>query len=543
MSKPLKNALPAGLLALALLAGCGPAPTSPPVVTQPAGGKIEVPLPEVGPRAIADGPKPAGPELPSALTDEPADAGQIIEETWDAYFIQGARVGYAHTVIAHVEEGGERLVRIRNTSQTTLKRGGQTIRQDLTLTSWERPSGELVRFESSMTTGPGEMVSRGRVQDGKLHIQTETLGKSESQAIDWPSGTGGFFAAEQSLRKQPLKPGEERTVRGLLPVFNIAGQTELEAHASEDVKLPGGDLRLLKVTSVIDLGTQKLDTILWMDEQGVVQKSLVPSIGQEAVRTVKADALQRLEGQEFDLLAASGVKLKGELPNALATRQVVYLAKVTSGKIKGVFAEGPSQSVKLIDQSTAEITVRAIRPRAADEPRWETPAPQDEDLTPNNMIQSDDPLVVQMAAAAAPESTDPWEVALALEKYVSTTIKKKNFTQAFATAGEVARTLEGDCTEHAVLLAALCRARQIPCRVAFGLVHYPPQKGFAYHMWNEAFISDRWVPLDGTLGRGGVAADRLKLADTSLRGATGLTAMLPVVQVFGRLQLEVLSAE
>jgi transglutaminase-like putative cysteine protease len=170
-------------------------------------------------------------------------------------------------------------------------------------------------------------------------------------------------------------------------------------------------------------------------------------------------------------------------------------------------------------------------------------ASKDDDLAPNNMIQSDDPLVVQMAAAAAPESDDPWQVALALEKYVSTTIKKKNFTQAFATAGEVARTLEGDCTEHAVLLAALCRARHIPCRVAFGLVYYPPQRGFAYHMWNEVNVGDRWIPLDGTLGQGGVAADRLKLADTSLRGATGLSAMLPVVQVFGRLELEVVSVE
>ena len=67
---------------------------------------------------------------------------------------------------------------------------------------------------------------------------------------------------------------------------------------------------------------------------------------------------------------------------------------------------------------------------------------------------------------------------------------------------EVARSLEGDCTEHAVLLAALCRARKIPARVAFGLVYYPPQKGFAYHMWNEVWIADRWIPLDATLGHG-----------------------------------------
>jgi len=159
------------------------------------------------------------------------------------------------------------------------------------------------------------------------------------------------------------------------------------------------------------------------------------------------------------------------------------------------------------------------------------------------MIQSDDPQIVAMAAKAVPPSDDSWKTAVALEQYVSRTIKKKNFSQAFATAAEVAQSLEGDCTEHAVLLAALCRARKIPARVAFGLVYYPPQQGFAYHMWNEVWIADRWVALDGTLGLGGIGADHIKLGDSNLSSTTGLAAMLPVVNVFGRLELEVVSAE
>ena len=534
-------------LALAMLAACQRAPLPPPVATQPAAAGIE----PAEPMPSAKAPQVAGPE-PSPASAEESAGGTLVEETWDAYFIQGVRVGYAHTTIAHVEEGGRKLVRTRNVSHTTLKRSGQSIEQDLALTSWETPEGELVRFESKMTTGPGEIVSRGRASAGTLAIDTTTLGKTQSQTIPWPAGTGGYFAAEQSLRQQPMQPGQKRTVRGLLPVFNMAGQTDLAALEHETVQLPSGEAKLLKISSLIDLGQQKLETILWVDEGGVVHKSLVPAIGQEAVRTTKADAMQEIEGRELDLLVASVVKLQGDLPEPLKTTRVVYRAKVKEGKIAGVFAEGPTQRVKLIDDRTAEITVTAGRldagrpAESADGTRIEPAKPTDDDLAANNLIQADDPLVVQMAGAATPQSDEPASgpaaVARALEKYVAATIKKKNFSQAFATAGEVARTLEGDCTEHAVLLAALCRARRIPCRVAIGLVYYPPQQGFAYHMWNEAWIEGRWVPLDGTLGHGGVAADRLKLADTSL-GASGLTAMLPVVQVFGRLDLEVVSAE
>jgi hypothetical protein len=144
-----------------------------------------------------------------------------------------------------------------------------------------------------------------------------------------------------------------------------------------------------------------------------------------------------------------------------------------------------------------------------------------------------------MASAVAPRESDDWRLAQALEAHVHQIIEAKNFSQAFASAAEVAETLEGDCTEHAVLLAALCRARNIPARVAIGLVYYPAQQGFAYHMWNEVWIKDRWIPLDATLGLGGIGAGHLKLAESSLHGATAYSAFFPVFRVIGRLTIEV----
>jgi hypothetical protein len=544
-------AMAAAWLLLATLAGCESSapPQSPPpttIATQPAAEGIEAPPEtpvETQPATIpvaATKRQVAGPALPGAAADEPKE-GRLIEESGEAYSIQGTRVGYAHVTIHEVEEGGQKLLRTTSDLHMTLKRDGQTVKQQITLTSWDTPAGELVRFESSLTAGLGRILSQGRASAGTLAIDTITTGKTQSQTIPWPKEAGGLFATEQSLRRMPLKAGEKRKVVGLAPIFNVVGTTDLSASDYERATMPGRDKRLLKVESTVDAGGQKIESTLWLDEAGVIHKSEVPAIGQVALRTSKEDALQSIDGKELDLLVASVVKLKGELSNPLRTKRVVYRAKVKSGKIDGVFSECPSQSVKLLDERTAEITVHSVRP--GDDAAKAFSKPTADDLAPNSLIQSDDPRIVQMAAAAAPKSNDPWEVATALEKYVARAVNKKNFSQAFATASEVAQTLEGDCTEHAVLLAALCRARKIPCRLAIGLVYYPPQEGFAYHMWNEAWINDRWIPLDGTLGQGGVAADRLKLADSNLSGATGLAAMLPVVKVFGRLELEVVSAQ
>ncbi len=169
--------------------------------------------------------------------------------------------------------------------------------------------------------------------------------------------------------------------------------------------------------------------------------------------------------------------------------------------------------------------------------------PSEEDRTPNNLIQSDDPQVVALANSVASGEKDPWKIACELESLVKHTIKLKNFSQAFSTAAEVAREREGDCTEHSVLLAALARARGIPARVAIGLVYQPASQGFVYHMWNQLWIDDRWVPMDATLGRGGIGAAHLKLTDSNLAGAQAYSSFLPIAQVIGQLKIEILEVE
>lgn len=148
-----------------------------------------------------------------------------------------------------------------------------------------------------------------------------------------------------------------------------------------------------------------------------------------------------------------------------------------------------------------------------------------------------------MAREAAGDESDPWLVALRLERFVHDRIESVNFTQAFATAADVARSLEGDCTEHAVLLAALARARGIPARVAIGLVYVGNPPGLGYHMWTEVYVRGVWIPLDATLGRGGVGAGHLKLTAINLAGADAYTGMLPVLRLIGQLEVELLDQQ
>ena len=174
---------------------------------------------------------------------------------------------------------------------------------------------------------------------------------------------------------------------------------------------------------------------------------------------------------------------------------------------------------------------------------------------PSAMVDSSDEVVVAMAyqvdahlAAAGhklPRRGRPLsplqqlEVAYALRDLVHGHITEKHLSTAYASASETARTASGDCTEHAVLLAALLKARDIPARVCHGLVYVAQggsaisgevdsdsldepdaseaggrasaavgasgeveagEKGqFGWHMWSQALVGGKWLDLDATL--------------------------------------------
>ena len=197
------------------------------------------------------------------------------------------------------------------------------------------------------------------------------------------------------------------------------------------------------------------------------------------------------------------------LPNPHQTRRVHYRVELADGDPAKIFAAGDTQSVRSLDPHTAEIMVRSIRPGEVSPPGDAKgkigPAPA-EYTTANSVLQIDDPAIQQMAKEARGAEKDPNKLAVMLEQYVHRSMSSSDLSQAFGTAAEVAKSRSGDCTEHAVLLAALARACGIPSRVAIGLVYVERAKAFGYHMWTEVYLDGAWVPLDATLGQGGIGA-------------------------------------
>ena len=479
---------------------------------------------------------------PPAAAAEPA-APLADRESWDIFRIQGTRLGSGRTTLRHATENGRPIVKVEQTMTLTVKRFGDSATIEMRYADTETPDGQLLGFESELRQGPTPTRTVGRVEGNQLHIELTTEGQRQQMTVPWTPGLGGMLAPDLSLLRDPMKPGQRRTIKHFTIADNQVSETEMVAGQEESVPLLAGSFRLLRIDCVERLsGGQKIKGVVWADASGESLKSWQEPMNMESFRVPKEVATAKTEPVTVDLGRATLVPIAGPLPDRPHdSRQIRYRVHLDGSDPSEVFVSGPSQQVKRIDANTAEVTVYAIRPgrkdgnaAAADDP------PTDADRKPNNFLQSDDARIVADARAAAGAETAPWRVAVALERFVHEAVNLKDFTQAFATAAEVARTREGDCTEHAVYLAALARARGIPSRVAVGLVCV--SRTFGYHMWAEVYVDGRWIPLDATLAKGGIGAGHLKLAQSSLAGAAAYSSFLPVVQVIGRLRVEVLDA-
>lgn len=478
---------------------------------------------------------PKAPSAPAASTTS--------HETWDAVYLQDSHVGYLHVTERTNTEASPPVIESEAEMKMSMKRDGQQITIETRRQAIETTDGRLVSFREEQHLGPTPTVSRGEVKDGKLTITTSDGQASQPRQIDLPDTTGGPFAPEHSLSRQPMQPGETRSVRFFEPLLGALATETLVAGDYEQVELLSEKQELLRIESSLKVEGQPtpIRSLRWTDRQGETLKTEVLGMRQVAYRTTEEQALGGAE-PALDLFRETLVKLDKPMENPRQTRVARYRVELSDGDPAKVFAVGPTQAVKSLGPHAAEVTVTTLDPTAPTCAGAGGSATAEE-REPSGIVQSDDARIVEMAREAAGSHTNAGEIAVALEDYVSNKMAaRRNYSTALATAADVARSLEGDCTEHAVLLAALARASGIPARVAVGLVYAPNHQGFAYHMWTEMLLDDCWVPLDATLGEGRISADHLKLADSALSDRAAFASFLPLAEVLGQLKIEVLDA-
>lgn len=472
-------------------------------------------------------------------------------EQWQVIYLGDDRIGYSRISESKHRAAGQAVVQTEGETRMTVKRFGQELKMTTVLRTTETVDGNLRSFDFEMKNPPAgsTRVSGKReansAQPGasQLLLQTVTAGRKREHRIPLDADVKSTAYVDRSLRARPLKPGEVRSFKTFLPELGKVSDVRLTAEGMESVKLLDGSRRDLLKVRIDQSALPSMPVVAYLDEAGEALRSDTPFLAtsMSTFTVSKEEALKAIAGAELDIAVTSLIYLQKPLRRGHRSSKAVYRITTPGENPADYLVAGERQAIEPVDDETVLLTVTAQKMPGG----FKSVATDAEYLASSQYLQADDYRVAQHARRAAAGELNAARAAVRMERYVHDKLTEKNFSTALASAAEVAESLEGDCTEHAVLLAAMLRAAKIPSRVAVGLVYIESQSCFGGHMWTEAWIDGSWVPLDATLGKGGIGAAHIKLADSSFadEGAAPVTAFLPLLRVLGNMHIEVVKAE
>lgn len=468
-------------------------------------------------------------------------------DRWYTLEMFGGKAGWMHARMK--TEGG----RITTGSRTvfSLKRDDAGVSMEMETEFVETTEGKPVSMKSVQKLGAMAVTQEFTFTETGVELLSRQGGKETRSTLAKPEGTWLTPAAAERYVLQRYKSGaKEIVVRTIDPSNGIkvvtATRTGFEP-ATARVKGAAVEAVLSVVEMSIMPGVKSKE---WTDAEGELLRSETLLGGQSIVMSLSTEreAKAKGKGPAPEVMNSTLIHPDKPIPGARRTTKIVYLLSVPEAPLPELVSAG-AQKVESLGPVSARVTVDVKNPLAAAPEDGANPAL----LKATAMCNSDDDLVRAIAARGVEKAgTDAAARAEALRRAVYSHIRKKTMDVGFASASEVARNAEGDCSEHGVLLAAVLRANGIPSRVCAGLIYADAFAGaknvFGYHMWAQALITEggvaRWVDLDATLPPSTpFDATHITLGVSDLSDGEATAGLASVASSMGRLKIAVESVE
>jgi hypothetical protein len=415
-------------------------------------------------------------------------------DQWFTVLLDGRKIGAFETTRV-VKDG---RVTTSQTLDLSLERAGTTIALTSRETTEETADGKPLSFSSVSKLAGGETVIDGTVHGDSIAVKTNNGGASQQREIPWPAGALMPEGLRLAGLKRGLAPGTQYSAIAFQPSSLDAAEIRTKVGSPEPVDLPDGEQTLTAVEQTILLGGSPVKSRLWVDRDQIVQKLTMPVVGVELVLLACEKACATAPNQGTDIFDRTLMLAPRPLARQELLRGMRYTLAPSDG---GAPLELPATGEQRVKPEGDAIVVEITPAPHAGASGETQPVPAD--YEPNDWLQSTAPDVKTLAKRAVGDAKDPGTQMKTLETFVRGYIRNKSLGVGYASALEVVKKPEGDCTEHAVLLAALGRSLGIATRVVDGLAYAPEFAGkdrvFVPHAWVQAWVGERWQSFDAAL--------------------------------------------
>ncbi|MFZ5563040.1 MAG: transglutaminase-like domain-containing protein [Thermodesulfobacteriota bacterium] len=456
----------------------------------------------------------------SGLTARPgatplADQSLPDKDTWMSILQNGNKIGYSHSRFFK-KAGG---YAVSETVFLKITAMGMNHAVKLSTAADLLPDLTVNTFSFEMDSGRFDFSAKGRVSGLTAVVDTTVDGKS--QTIEIPLKEAPFLPSGilHAVTNSGIGPGESLTFSVFDPSIMATSPVTVTVLGKENIEV----MDQKPVATKVRMRIKGAEQFAWISEDGEVLKESGP-MGLTLVKALEYEAVAGISENAEDMvdLVAVDAGVRFANPGAL-TRLRLEISGIDTDPAR---LSGGRQS---FDGKVLTLTKESFD-GPGERVSAEKLAPL---LIPDPFVQSDDPAVVELATRITRSLSSPVDKAKALIDWVYIEIEKRPVV-SLPNAISTLNTRQGDCNEHAVLLAALARAAGIPAKIETGLVYLNGR--FFYHAWNALYVG-RWITADATFGQFPADVTHIRLA-----GGSG-EDLLDLMGIIGKIQLKVVSFE
>ena len=457
-------------------------------------------------------------------------AAETTKERWYVVRVDGKKMGHQRSITRISAE------RVRQTEilDIEMDRGGEKAALFSESMTEETPAGKPIGFAVRFRASAQETLTQGKLRaDGQIElIETVDQKARTPRLIALEPGALFPHGTLLKLRQAGLKPGSVVDFLAFDPTVMASMKVHTKVLSKALRQTVEGELELLEVQQIMSIAGTQVESNAWVNANFDVyeMQTNIGGLSMQMLLSTRASALADNETANYFL------EQFVRSPRALGAQEqrdgLSYTIKLGKNAGNTALPQTDEQDV----QQTAEGLQVNICERCGNAPEAERSAKNLREFSQASAwLQSDDPVLKQAAVKQIGTAKTELEKMQRLQEFVSAHISESNLSTGYASAKEAFENRTGDCTEHALLLAAMARAVGIPSRVVGGLAYSPEYLGqnssFIPHAWTQAYVGGRWRSFDAALGEFDAGHIALSITDGSPTSSFAGAALLGNVQI------------
>jgi hypothetical protein len=437
------------------------------------------------------------------------------EESFFTIWMQGSKVGYSSYANEPTTFHGKPAE--KSISKTEIKIGLIGSNVEMSLDSETiAVSGKPVQMHFSQSSSGRSQTMNAWFEPSGIRIEVNNNGTMSKQTLTMPKDGDVVDDPVAEFALKPHAVGASKIFYILDPSTVSLVKNKAKLLGKRDVDIKG-----VKISAnAVLIEDTRMNTTVFTSGKGDVIK-VTTTIGMDMLPATKEEALGKIDTSASpDMAALMSIKPSKAINEPLKLSNLKI--RLNADNIPTIPSDSQQRARKelgswIVNVKPTQLSMArsvSIATAKGQKPDW---------VKPSMLMPSNSPRFVKLAREIIAKKTDVRSAALAIRRYVNSKMIPNAGIGVLRDANEVLDAKEGVCRDYAILTTSLCRAANIPARLASGLVNF--EGNFYYHAWVEVWTGYDWLGLDSVPPSDFFTASHVKLSQGNVNQAFTFTIL------------------